>query len=156
MTAWDQSVTPTPKASAPAEQIPGREDRQHGQRRIGGGGEVDAVGTVTEGQVREEMREQYVGRVAGRVRHVEHTDLHLEHRHVEQIGRVVRQDSRRQRRRNPPSKKHCPRHTRRLSADSCYQRCYCWFSSALTLVPCCTTGRSYEAWTITPTRSWPT
>jgi hypothetical protein len=81
----------------PAEQIPGREDRQHGQRRIGGGGEVDAVGTVTEGQVREEMREQYVGRVAGRVRHAEHTDLHLEHRHVEQIGRVVRQDSRRQR-----------------------------------------------------------
>jgi len=105
MTAWDQSVTPTPKAGGggcsrrhpPDEQVPDCKDRQHGQRGIGGGGEVDEVGTVTEGQVREEMREHYVGRIAGRVRHTEHADLHLEHRHVEQVGRVVRQDSRCQR-----------------------------------------------------------
>ena len=31
------------------------------------------------------------------VGHAEHADLHLEHRHVEQVGRVVREYGRRQR-----------------------------------------------------------
>jgi len=53
----------------PAEQVPGCENRQHGQRRVAGGGEVGAVGTVAEGQVREEVRQHQIGRVAGRVRH---------------------------------------------------------------------------------------